>query len=132
MSAGRRDAEFTTENRKTGPAGHQAFPGACLPASRAFLPFGQRSLSACAVKKGALSCGCKSHTANAPAGSNRSRRGGNDAQPLHRGSGGSTYTKESVRNTGSPTAWSGMTNQTPARDRPGAVGWHVRSAVEAG
>jgi len=44
------------------------------------------------------------------------------AQLLHRGSGGSTYMKESVRNTGSPTAWSGMTNRTPARDRPGAVG----------
>src|SRR3984957_5582221 len=28
--------------------------------------------------------------------------------------------KESVRNTGSPIAWSGMTNQTPARDRLGA------------
>src|SRR5271163_2664341 len=46
-----------------------------------------------------------------------------DAQPLHRGSGGSTYMKESARNTGSPRAWSGMTNQTPARDRLGAVGW---------
>src|SRR5882762_3794575 len=31
--------------------------------------------------------------------------------------------KESVRNTGSPMAWSGMTNRTPARDRSGAVGW---------
>src|ERR1700685_1930727 len=31
--------------------------------------------------------------------------------------------KESARNTGSPRAWSGMTNQTPARDRLGAVGW---------
>src|SRR5271167_2307067 len=30
--------------------------------------------------------------------------------------------KESVRNTGSPKAWSAMTNWTPARDRPGAVG----------
>jgi hypothetical protein len=30
--------------------------------------------------------------------------------------------KESARNTGSPKAWSGMTNRTPARDRPGAVG----------
>jgi hypothetical protein len=30
--------------------------------------------------------------------------------------------KESVRNTGSPSAWSGMTNRTPARDRPGALG----------
>src|SRR5208282_565156 len=31
--------------------------------------------------------------------------------------------KESVRNTGSLKAWSGMTNRTPARDRPGALGW---------
>ena len=31
--------------------------------------------------------------------------------------------KESARNTGSPKARSGMTNQTPARERLGAVGW---------
>src|ERR1700675_2750346 len=31
--------------------------------------------------------------------------------------------KESARNTGSPKAWSAMTNRTPARDRPGALGW---------
>src|SRR5713226_1229634 len=31
--------------------------------------------------------------------------------------------KESARNTGSPKAWSGMTNRTPARDRLGALGW---------
>src|SRR3984893_1112401 len=31
--------------------------------------------------------------------------------------------KESVRNTGSPMAWSAMTNRTPARDRSGALGW---------
>jgi hypothetical protein len=31
--------------------------------------------------------------------------------------------KESARNTGSPIAWSGMTNQTPVRDRLGGVGW---------
>jgi putative transposase len=31
--------------------------------------------------------------------------------------------KESVRNTGSPEAWSAMTNWKPARDRPGALGW---------
>src|SRR6266478_478717 len=30
--------------------------------------------------------------------------------------------KESARNTGSPEAWSAMTNRMPARDRPGAVG----------
>ena len=37
--------------------------------------------------------------------------------------------KESARNTGSPTAWSGMTNRTPARDRPGAHGVAERLAV---
>src|ERR1700688_2428286 len=56
-----------------------------------------------------------------------------DAQPLHRGTGGSTYTrhvhKESVRNTGSPRTWSGMTNQTPARDRLGAHGVAERFVV---
>src|SRR5258705_6451216 len=31
--------------------------------------------------------------------------------------------KESARNTGSPMAWSAMTNRTPARDRSGALGW---------
>src|SRR6266478_3864843 len=31
--------------------------------------------------------------------------------------------KESAGNTGSPAAWSGMINRTPARDRPGALGW---------
>ena len=31
-----------------------------------------------------------------------------DAQSLHRGTGGSTYMKESARNTGSPRAWSGQ------------------------
>ena len=41
-----------------------------------------------------------------------------DAQSLHRGSGGGAYMKESARNTGSPMGWSGMTNRTPARDRP--------------
>src|SRR5271157_4351031 len=47
-----------------------------------------------------------------------------DAQSLHRGTGGGTYMKESARNTGSPWAWSGMTNQTPARERLGALmGW---------
>ena len=47
----------------------------------------------------------------------------NDAQSLHRGTGGGTYMKESARNTGSPTAWSGMINRTPVRDRLGALGW---------
>jgi hypothetical protein len=31
--------------------------------------------------------------------------------------------KESVRNTGSPKAWSAMINRTPARDGPDALGW---------
>src|SRR5216683_689023 len=35
--------------------------------------------------------------------------------------------KESVRNTGSPMAWSAMTNRTPARDRSGALGWRSGS-----
>ena len=43
-------------------------------------------------------------------------------QSLRRGSGDSMYTKGSARNTGSPFAWSAMTNRTPARDRPGALG----------
>jgi hypothetical protein len=30
--------------------------------------------------------------------------------------------KESARNTGSPMAWSGRTNRTPAREGPGALG----------
>src|SRR5262245_3365679 len=41
--------------------------------------------------------------------------------------------KESARNTGSPSAWSGMTNWKPARDRPGAWGGgEVRCTGEAG
>ena len=31
--------------------------------------------------------------------------------------------KESARNTGSPKAWSAMTNRKPVRDRLGALGW---------
>src|SRR5208282_5009266 len=37
--------------------------------------------------------------------------------------------KESARNTGSPRAWSGMINRTPARDRPGAHGVAERLVV---
>ena len=37
--------------------------------------------------------------------------------------------KESARNTGSPWAWSGMTNQTPARERLGAHGVAERLVV---
>jgi len=45
------------------------------------------------------------------------------AQLLHRGIGGGMYHKESARNTGSPKAWSAMTNRKPVRDRLGALGW---------
>jgi hypothetical protein len=31
--------------------------------------------------------------------------------------------KESAGNTGSPVAWTGMSNRMPVRDRPGAAGW---------
>ena len=51
------------------------------------------------------------------------------AQPLHRGSGGSTHRKESARNTGSPATRSGMINRTPARDWPGAHGVAERPAA---
>jgi len=51
------------------------------------------------------------------------------AHPLHRGSGGSMYTRKSVRNTGSPRTWSSVTNRTPARDRPGALGVAERFVV---
>ena len=48
------------------------------------------------------------------------------AQSLRRGSGDSMYTRKSARNTGGPTAWSGMINRTPARDGPGADAWRDR------
>src|SRR4029077_12583001 len=127
--------------------------------------------------KAALSSGCKSHPANAPAGSSRSSYGGDEiaeafgmrvttrrrrrcagrnaserraslekddaqADPTTLSgkadmAGGMSEAvrpaaapgewrqhanKESVRNTGGPTTWSGMINWTPARDRPGVVG----------
>jgi hypothetical protein len=31
--------------------------------------------------------------------------------------------KESAHNTGSPLAWTGMSNRRPVMDRPGALGW---------
>src|SRR5438132_12490924 len=37
--------------------------------------------------------------------------------------------KESVRNTGSPKAWSAMTYRKPVRDRPGALGVAERFVV---
>src|SRR5882672_11327791 len=45
------------------------------------------------------------------------------AQLLHRGSGGSMYTRKAHATREAPDAWSGMINRTPARDRPGALGW---------
>ena len=129
--------------------------------------------------KAALSSGCEAHPATAPAGSNRSSHGGNEAVEAFGDQRVTKYGdvasvqavtrvnaeqaskrtmrrptrlpfrgrlirlgevskairpaaapgywrqhvhKESVRNTGGPTTWSGMTNRTPARDRPGAVG----------
>ena len=45
------------------------------------------------------------------------------AQLLHRGSGGSMYTRKARARREAPIAWSGMINRTPARDRPGALGW---------
>src|SRR6266705_3615550 len=129
--------------------------------------------------KAALSSGCKSHPAIAPAGSNRSSHGGNEVaeafgervtiygdsasvqavtrvnavqaskrtmrrptrQPFRgrlirlgevskaiRSAAAPGYWrqhvhKESARNTGSPEAWSAMTNRMPVRDRLGALGW---------
>ena len=52
-----------------------------------------------------------------------------DAQLLHRGTGGGTCMKESARNTGSPMAWSRMTNRAPARDRPGPHGVAERFVI---
>jgi hypothetical protein len=45
-----------------------------------------------------------------------------DAQSLHRGTGGSTYMKESARNTGSPKAWSGQRGQDQPDAREGEAG----------
>jgi hypothetical protein len=45
------------------------------------------------------------------------------AHLLHRGYWRQHVHKESVRNTGSPKAWSAMTNRKPVRDRLGALGW---------
>src|SRR5712671_6567958 len=36
-----------------------------------------------------------------------------DAQALHRGTGGGTYTRKARATREAPMAWSGMTNQTP-------------------
>ena len=59
-----------------------------------------------------------------------------DAQPLHRGSGGSTCRKESALQHGKPQSVVGddRTNRTPVRDRPGALwgGGEARSTAETG
>src|SRR6266496_4725387 len=44
-------------------------------------------------------------------------------QPLRRGSGDSMYTRKAYATREAPRRGSGMTNRTPARDRPGALGW---------
>src|SRR5580692_9275798 len=45
-----------------------------------------------------------------------------DAQPLHRGSGGSTYTRKARATREAPERGQGWSNRTPARDRLGALG----------
>ena len=45
------------------------------------------------------------------------------AQPLHRGSGGSMYTRKVRATREAPTRDQGWINRTPVRDRPGALGW---------
>ena len=49
-----------------------------------------------------------------------------DAQPLHRGTGGSTHTRKARATREAPKRGQvrdDRTNRTPVRDRPGAVGW---------
>jgi hypothetical protein len=49
-----------------------------------------------------------------------------DAQPLHRGSGGSTYTRKARATREAPERGQvrdDRTNRTPVRDRPGALRW---------
>jgi hypothetical protein len=49
-----------------------------------------------------------------------------DAQSLHRGTDGSTYTRKARATREAPKRGQvrdGRTNRTPARDRPGALGW---------
>jgi hypothetical protein len=45
------------------------------------------------------------------------------AQPLHRGSGGSMYTRKAHATREAPMCDQGMINRTPVRDRPVALGW---------
>ena len=61
--------------------GLAAVPCAGCPSEVDFHPFGlsPRTTAICVRReKAALSSGCKSHPANAPAGSNRSSHGGNE------------------------------------------------------
>src|SRR5271155_1474059 len=51
------------------------------------------------------------------------------AQPLHRGSGGSTYTRKAYATREAPERGQGWSKRTPARDRPGAHGVAERLAV---
>ena len=45
------------------------------------------------------------------------------AQLLHRGSGGSMYTRKAYATREAPRRGQSMTNRKPVRDRPGALGW---------
>ena len=60
-----------------------------------------------------------------------------DAQSLHRGTGGSTYTRKAHATREAPERGqvrNDRINRTPARERPGALGWRgeVRSTAETG
>ena len=44
-------------------------------------------------------------------------------QSLRRGSGDSMYTRETHATREAPWRGAGITNRTPVRDRPGALGW---------
>ena len=46
-----------------------------------------------------------------------------DAQSLHRGTGGSTYTRNGRATREAPVRGQGWSNRTPVRDRLGTVGW---------
>src|SRR5580693_6741093 len=52
-----------------------------------------------------------------------------DARPLHRGSGGSTYTRKAHATREAPDRGQGWSNRTPVRDRPGAHGVAERLEV---
>jgi hypothetical protein len=52
-----------------------------------------------------------------------------DAQPLHRGTGGSRHTRKARATREAPKRGQGWSNRTPVRDRPGAHGVAERLAV---